>query len=233
MGNSKVISLTNKKIIYEKDRNNGLIKSKIIIYKSENDSKGLKNLPIWALVLYLMFITCLIVILIAAIVFLLYGRRPGLHGEDCIKRSCETKLGLKCIDSTCLCESNKYYLKGCNEKKSIGTYCQNYRKQCKDGFLCFNGKCSCGKNLTWDGLKCTKKGTYGDDCSKIECDDSLMLTCDSIFKTCDCSSVDRFWNEISCVLKKGLNDTPPKNRICQSEKDLTCINGLCKFSSID
>lgn len=224
--------LNNRIVVYEEEKNDGIIKSKIVIYKHSNEliPKGSKSVPIWILIVSLMFITFLVVILIAALALLFNTRRPGLHGEDCIRRSCETKLALKCLNSTCQCDLNKYYLKGCHEKKSIGAFCQNYGQQCKNGLLCFNGKCGCGKRLTWNGLKCIQKGTHGDDCNKIECDDSLMLACDINKKSCDCNSTIRFWSGISCVLKRGIDEKCFAHSECKTENELTCINGLCKLN---
>lgn len=220
------------RIVYEEDRNDSLIKSKIVIYKRLNlpIHKDLKEIPMWAIVLILMFVALLVTILIAAVLTLLNARRPGLHEEDCYRRSCETKLGLKCINSMCQCDSNQYYLKGCKAKKTIGEFCQNYVQECKNELSCYNGKCTCAKGFVWYINGCKQKGTRGDDCSKIECDDSLMLICDVSTKSCDCNLTSRFWSGKTCVLKRGLNERCVETNGCRTNEGLNCIDGLCTIT---
>lgn len=192
--------------------------------------KGSFEVPTWLVVLSAMFITFILTIFIAASTIFLNARRPGLHGEDCIRRSCEKRLGLRCINSTCLCSNDKFYLKGCNEKKSFGDNCHNsIHQMCDYGMICFNGKCSCEKGFTWNGIKCLKKGSYGDYCSNFDCDDSLNLICDSRDEMCKCDLSTRFWSGQTCILLRGFNQKCFDSTECRSDKGLMCLNGYCKL----
>lgn len=220
--------MQNKKIVYEEDKVDNPIHSKIIIYKKTSEiPKGSKEVKTWVLILFIGFILLLVTILIAALVTFISRRRPGLYREDCVRRSCETELGLKCINSVCDCESDEYYLKGCLPKKSIGENCHRSIDQCVSGLICFNGKCGCHRNSTWNGKKCVKKGTYGENCEQTNCNDNLLLTCDSKTKICSCGPSLRFWSGHACVNKRTFNEKCVKTSDCLEDRRLSCVKGFC------
>lgn len=219
-----------RKIIYEEEITTGPVYSKLIIFKRISETpKGYKRVNCWILVLLLGLIVLLITILIAACLLSFNSRRPGLYGEDCIRRSCETKLGLKCINSICNCQSNEYYLKHCLPKKPFGNFCNHAIDQCMLGMTCFNGKCGCNRTFTWNRVKCVKKSSYDGICENIECDSSQFLICNNNTKTCDCDSATRFWSGNSCILKRGYNEKCASTNECISDKGLFCLNGLCMY----
>lgn len=218
-------------IVYTEDKNDGLIKSKIIIYKYPKRPipEGSKKVPTWLIVLVIMFLVLLITIFVAALILKLSSKRPGLFNEDCLRRSCEKKLNLKCLNSTCTCESDRYYLKGCNMKKSIGENCNNHVNECKSDLECFNGICNCKRNFAWNGFRCTEKETFGNDCSRVPCDDSLNLVCDQSTKLCQCNTSNRFWSGTSCLIRRSLNENCIKNSDCRLDQGLNCIYGKCEM----
>lgn len=220
----------NNKVLFERYNFNGFIETKVVIVSQPKKSPNAKQLPVWVNVLIPSLVVFLSIILVTAVVVVWNGKRPGLYGEDCIGRSCETKLGLKCINSTCLCQLNQYYLKKCNEKKSFGETCHNSIDDCKSGMICFNGKCGCYKNTTWSGVKCIQKGSFEDVCDITACDDTKMLSCDSESKFCMCNS-ERFWSGKSCILKKNYGELCYSKESCNDGKNLICTNGICKFST--
>lgn len=218
--------------IEEDALNDSPLESTIVISQKSNVIPiGSVQVPFWSVVLGSGFIVYLSIIFVAACSSLLNSRRPGLHGEDCIRRSCESSLGLKCINSTCICPSDQYYLLKCQTKKGLGDSCHNIINNCQSGLICFNGKCGCNKGSTWNGKKCVSKGTYGDYCNQIECDDTKSLFCDSATKICSCDSTSRFWSGYSCMLKRSNNEKCVKNSDCKEDFGLVCSNGNCQCAN--
>lgn len=217
------------KVVYERDHFNGQIHTKTLIVLNNKVKKN--NIPSWVGVLLVSLAIFLSIILITACVVLLNARRPGLFNEDCVRRSCETSLGLKCINSTCQCQSDQFYLKKCHSMKKYGEFCQNIVKQCVHGLECFNGKCSCNQQYFWSGLKCEKTGSYGDNCEIKKCDESRMLTCNSKSNLCLCNDTSRFWSGYACYRKRTYNEICKNNDNCLTYQGLKCLDGLCKLGT--
>lgn len=174
-----------KEILIAKDSSNDDLTSKLFILK--NKSQRVFSIPKWAMVLLLLFLLTLLIILLAAIILNFTSKRPGLYLENCKSRSCETTLGLKCIDSFCQCENDKYYLKKCEPKKDYYENCQLHL-QCKSNMICVAGKCQCEKLYYWNGDTCLRRYTHNETCEDGQCLLNTFLFCDNATKLCTCES---------------------------------------------
>lgn len=181
----------NSKVIYEKDSFWGPLKSKLLILRRVENLKGNIRIPTWLAFIIGLFLLLLLAILIASIVIVTTSRKPGLHMEDCIKRSCNTALNLKCIENKCQCESNEYYITKCTEKVGYQKKCQ-LSLQCFDELECIGGNCTCNETTYWTGSKCVKRKLLKDACNGDQCLTSSFLYCDAKIKVCVCDLNTRY-----------------------------------------
>jgi hypothetical protein len=219
-------SLTNGKklkLIYEENRFNGVVQSKILIFKRITKIQGAYNNLIAVILLLALFF--LIIITTAAILLAFYSRLPGHLNEDCIMRSCNTKLGLKCIDRICQCPADHYYKNKCYTLKGYNEYCKK-ENECKKDLICFNGKCVCEQIRYWTGIKCDLKSSYGESCDRKKCNEHLMLTCDPSLRMCTCNS-SRFWSGEACYRKRTNGEICFKLSACREYKGLMCVRNTC------
>lgn len=116
--------------------------------------------------------------------------RPGLYNQSCENTNCLNILQLKCINNKCMCDSNYYYLKSCQKKKSFMEKCKNNLKECNEELKlkCIDGVCNCDKNSYWDDKSCQRSKAYFEQCemNRTECLASTLLYCDSNEKKCLC-----------------------------------------------
>ena len=148
------------------------------------------QIPTWLLYLLAILFALLLTILIAALSILF--KKPAKLNENCSDRSCEANLGLQCIEKTCQCLSNQYYLYGCKDKRNYAETCL-YNYQCIDNtlMLCIGGTCTCNSTMYWNGKVCVKRKNLNEPCSGDQCLTSLMLYC-SAAKKCECDWENRY-----------------------------------------
>lgn len=214
-----------RKLVYESTNSS---KSIIQIYKNEYVPlpKSMVSIPKWVLVFLGLLVALLTIVLLAAILVVLTAPRAAQYMEFCNGRSCQTGLNMKCIDKVCKCESNKYYMKGCLEKKSDGKSCAfTYECLSEKGLYCLNGKCQCNKTQYWDTNTCTSRYSYGEFCSNDQCLSTVMLSC--INGICQCDST-RFWNGIGCIKKRSEGERCYNDDECIETKFLKCHSGKCE-----
>lgn len=212
------------KCIYQKDHYNGIIKSKLLIFeRSKRKSTGVL-LGEWKIYLLLLFVFFLILVLVAAIIILMFAKRPAQYLEDCKGRSCAGGLNLKCVNNTCICYLDEYYLKKCEKKKLFNEVCTN-SMQCNEhyGLQCYNGKCVCKITETWKQQKCYPRKSFGDNCNN-DCLENVMLTC--ISGICNCNST-RFWDGFVCKNKRTYGEWCKKSDECNNYQ---CLLGICMIS---
>lgn len=210
--------------IYQKDHYNGIIRSKLLIFdKSKRKSTGV-SIEEWKIYLLVLFILYLISVLIAAIMILMFAKKPAQYLEDCKGRSCVGGLDLKCLDNICKCNLDEYYLKKCEKKKLFNETC-TISRQCYEqkGLQCYNGKCVCKKTEAWNQQKCYPRKYFGDNCNN-DCLENLMLTCNS--GLCSCNST-RFWDGFVCKNKRTYGEWCKRTEECNN---YLCLNGICKIT---
>jgi hypothetical protein len=180
-------------IVQEKFKKNGELKS-VLQYIDDNSTKKSKkfySLPIWHLVMFSILLFAILILFISG-VNLASSKQPGLYKENCIRRSCLNGLNLKCINQTCSCLTNQYYLNGCFNKKTYSEIgCMKNASYCVDGknLTCIDGVCKCSKNSFWNGYSCYLKSNYGGVCfTNDQCFTDSQVTCDLKRKKCLCSS---------------------------------------------
>lgn len=106
--------------------------------------------------------------------------------ESCLNRSCMKGLNLQCINKTCRCSTNDYYLKMCVSKID---YLQKFSKnrKCKETLNCLSGVCNCNDSMFWNGEKCSNKATINESCLTDEmCTTSRLLYCEKSQGICTC-----------------------------------------------
>jgi hypothetical protein len=177
---SNKIGITRKKI-YDKEKNDGLVQSRIIIFKKSTVLKpGYVRVPKWILFALGTTIVLLSIILVSACFILFNKKEPATHLGDCNGRSCFPNLGLKCIEGKCQCEDGKYFTNKCNGKKANSAFC-GHSNQCMSGLECKNGKCQCKLGEYWNGARCSSSKSHLETCSKNECLTSGHLYCNSTY----------------------------------------------------
>ncbi len=193
--NSAFYKNDEKPIIYKENYHaNGQLKSiyQYIDHSNQKINKRILLIPIWQLVLALLYLLSIMLILLAGLVLAFKNPQPGLYDQSCASRSCTKGLKLKCINKTCQCESTQYYSKGCIYKKTLMEKCSSVISNCQDNknLVCIDGFCKCNETFFWNGVKCVAKGKYLTSCNNdAVCLSELMLTCDSKTKQCNCDSL--------------------------------------------
>lgn len=189
------MSRKNVIIIRENFDFNGRLKS-IWQYIDRSEKPGYyARISKCCLVLTTLFCIAIMIALIAGFVLIFFARQPGLYGEDCLHRSCWKGLSLKCINNTCLCESNQYYMIGCHEKKNYYEKCYGNTSYCVENLnmQCIDGVCKCNSsNSYWIDGKCIDYQSYNNPCTTTLCSIRAMLTCDSSRKICLCDNTRLF-----------------------------------------
>jgi hypothetical protein len=177
-----------RELIYSKfSLANGLGTLTLIYKKHMKRQDNFYELPFWIFFIICLFLGLLLVILISAICLSLLSQKPGLYNEHCKQRSCAPGLGLKCIDATCKCPSDQYYLKSCNNKKSLNKFCQS-SSQCLNNMVCIFGKCQCSEKEYWSVNKCIRRKSNREPCNGGDCSKSVMLYCNTNSAVCLCPS---------------------------------------------
>lgn len=219
----------NKDCIHESENFNGIIHTKLMILKQKKPLINGVRVPRWAIVIGFLILGLLLCILGASIYLSFFGKPPAPYGENCKGRSCFPNINLKCINNTCQCLKNEYFSNKCVKKGAYMESCNRlYQCETEKGLGCFNGKCKCNTTNYWNGKLCTAKKLYGDICKSNECDDNLMLVCNSN-GVCSCNE-DRFWSDYACLIKRLFNEKCLSRDACNDKKELHCINNVCKFS---
>lgn len=106
--------------------------------------------------------------------------------------SCNTTLGLECVNGICGCGSDKFFEKGsCQLRKSFMNPCNGNSSYCNlnINLVCKDGKCKCGPFNFWNGKSCVPKQFFNGPCQQTddECMTDASLYCDVITKRCICS----------------------------------------------
>lgn len=187
-------------LIYDRDHFTGYIFTKLLVFKKYTKVKGCL-IPTWLRYLLGLLFALLLATMIAALVILL--KKPAQHKESCSDRSCEKNLGLHCIDKTCQCLTNQYYLGGCKDKKTYSELCF-YDYQCSDNtnMLCIGGACTCNVTMYWNGKKCVQRKNLYEPCTGDQCLTTLMLFCNSVTKKCECDWENRYFLTFKSIFLK-------------------------------
>ena len=167
--------------------------------------------------------------LIAALVAVYFAPRAGLYQESCATRSCLKILNLKCINGTCLCDSDYVYIDKCVLKKNYFEKC-HLTSACRDNknMVCLNGVCSCDEKSYWTGTLCFPKSTYQQaSTNNNQCLSSQYLYSDTKLKKCICDNYTRFWDQTSCFPKRTLNERCNANYECRGWENTYCLYGYC------
>ncbi len=188
------ISKPNSKILYENYRENGDLKSIVRLYdNNKDDDKKHCLIPKWALVLSITGFCIIFAILFTALFTVYFAERHGLYQESCMRRSCLKDLSLKCINSTCQCDTGYIYIDKCFIKKDYLQKC-HLTSYCIDNtsMICMDGVCKCSDLKYWNGKACTNKVSYAKSCtSDTQCLTQSMLYCDTITGKCTCDNTTR------------------------------------------
>ena len=177
-------------IIYQKDRENGRIKSKIYIFRRKlSQSKGFLLIPKWILALLAKFFCCLFIVFLIGYLIFYFGLQPGVYKQSCIGRSCAPGFNLKCLNGICDCETDFFYYNFCQKKKSYLESCHvtSHFLEYKS-LICLKGKCVCDDNQYWNGNGCFNRKTYREVCTGDQCLNFKMLFCDNELGLCSCES---------------------------------------------
>jgi hypothetical protein len=177
------------KINYDR---NGTVKS---IYQYVDPTKKKDNgvflIKDWKIVLALVYLIATIMILLAAVVLAYNLPKASGYNQNCAHGSCVKGLNLSCINSTCQCASNKYYSKGCKDKRIYLQTCNGETSHCQDNknLICKDGLCKCSETFYWNGSRCLAKGTYKSKCAEnTQCLTNTMLKCDNSTNKCFCDT---------------------------------------------
>ncbi|RNA27013.1 hypothetical protein BpHYR1_047363 [Brachionus plicatilis] len=205
-------------------------------YKAHK-SEAVKNLealndgnvfvPKWALAIGITTLVGLAVVFSASIAISVTKQPNGLYQESCEKRSCEIKLGLKCLNKICLCPESQFYLDKCYNLSTYGEICQK-NEHCKseENLLCgITSKCDCDLENYWNAnsKKCVSRKSYLEACNGDECKSELSLACQS--GICDCQSKQtKYWNGSSCLDKKKFNESCGTSNECLDSEGTLCLN---------
>ena len=180
------------KIVFRNFDDTGKLRS-IIQYIDKNKEENLSKstmLPFWCIGTFCYLCSAILIILGASLYLVLTGR-SGLYGESCVNRSCLKVLNMKCINGTCSCLSNQYYMKGCNMKKNYLEQCLPYINTCLDNqnLTCLDGVCKCRNTSYWNGFKCVSNAGYSETCSSNnQCLLGPQMICDSSRTSCLCDT---------------------------------------------
>lgn len=157
----------------------------------KRDKEKFKIRKIYCFLQILIFTIAVIILLAALFVFYLTPR-AGLYLEKCGFRSCLRILNLKCIDGVCKCPVNQYYKIGCEDKREyLQTCIGSVNNSCKEAtnMICRDGICNCNLYEYWDGMVCTPKVSFGEDCiNSNNCLTDRFLFCDLTTFSCACTS---------------------------------------------
>ena len=180
------------KIILLNYRINGELKSIVQYIDHSEDTKYRKNCPFWFPVMFC-YLFAAILILLGAALYARFSPRPGFYNENCTTRSCLKGFNMKCINGTCLCQSNQYYLKGCFYKLNYSQKCTG-NSYCLDlqNLVCVDGVCKCNSSSYWNGSNCLPQIQYGKTCSSSrQCLLGTEMICDSSLNVCTCNTINR------------------------------------------
>ena len=173
-------------------RENGELKSVLQYIDRTEETKNSKKCPFWLLTMFGYLFVALLIIL-AASFYVRFAPRPAFYNESCATRSCLKGLNMKCINGTCVCQSNQYYLKGCftklnySQKCIRNSYCSNLLY-----LVCLDGVCKCNSSSYWNGSTCLAQIEYGKSCSlSNQCLAGKEMICDSTLKVCTCNTNNR------------------------------------------
>jgi hypothetical protein len=180
-------------IIYQiNHRQNGNLKSIYqYIDRNRGPKKGIVYIPFWLCMMFCYLFLAILIFISAAIYISAFSKRPGLYTESCTDRSCANGLALKCINGTCLCTSNAYYVKGCHLKHNYLEKCHGNTNYCIENvnLICKNGFCECNVTSYWNNTFCVSKKTYGERCADTnQCLTNAQMICDFKKKKCSCNS---------------------------------------------
>jgi hypothetical protein len=174
-------------------RENGELKSVLQYNDRFEVTKHRKNCPCWLLTMF-GYILFSILIILAAALYASFAPRSAFYSENCTTRSCLKGLNLTCINGTCLCKSNQYYLKGCFSKLNYlqkchgNSYCTNLKN-----LVCLDGVCKCNSSSYWNGTTCLVQIEYGKSCSfSNQCLVGKEMICDTTLKVCSCNTNNRY-----------------------------------------
>ena len=210
---------------------NGKLKSVLrLLYKDNVDSKKFL-IRRGAIILGIISFCIIGITLIALLAAVCFGPRKGLYQENCSRRSCINNFNLKCINSTCNCDTGYIYIDKCTLKKKYLESCHS-TSYCGDNknLICLDGVCKCNDAIQyWTGSTCSSKSTYQQVCySNNQCLTSQMLYCNISTLLCLCDTSTRFWYQSSCFPQRTINQRCDSNSQCLSSQNLCCLNGQCK-----
>lgn len=154
--------------------------------KLESLYNGKVNINKWTLVIFGIILAASLVVLAASIGISLSSKPNGLFNESCFSKSCETTLGLKCINKKCICPENQFYIDKCYNRSSFNSICKQ-NDHCKQDEILICGlisRCTCESNKYWDlsFKKCLPRKKIGEFCDGDQCE--YNYACEFGFCSC-------------------------------------------------
>ena len=147
--------------------------------------------PVWIIGLFLSLVGA-IIILISASIYINTVPRSALYSESCVSKSCLAGFNTKCINGTCACLSNQYFMKGCVFKSNYSQFCPLANSSyCTSGLglVCLNGICQCNSTSRWNGFYCVPKSNYDGFCTNNDyCYVDANSFCNLTHSKCACTS---------------------------------------------
>ncbi|RMZ93301.1 prion-like-(Q N-rich) domain-bearing 25 [Brachionus plicatilis] len=191
----------------------------------EQLNNGKISIPKWIVVAGTILFIGLVAIFAASLAIALTAQPNGLYNQSCSSRSCENKLGLKCIEGTCLCPENHFYLDKCYTPSSLDGICRQDDHCKQDEFLVcgIGSKCSCSYDRYWNGKinRCSLRKTFNEACDGDECQSTFV--CQS--QICRCLDNERFYYDgNNCMPKKTYSQSCGVSSECLDSEKTRCQN---------
>lgn len=83
--------------------------------------------------------------------------------------------------------------------------------------------CQCANNYWYNLTKCTPKFLYGSSCNNsLQCDSTLLLTCNTTAQICTCNQTEYVWDGTQCVIRRTIGGACTSDSQCLVRQNLTC-----------